>query len=235
MKFAVLSSDAPAKITEGLKSYGYTVLSLPPFSRLDMPVDTHADMLFFSHEKTVITNREYYITAREIFDTLCRECAVKLCLCDSKTEGKYPHDIAYNAIVINNTLYSKSKHTSPLVLSYAKKSGLDIISTAQGYAACSTLSLGSHVICADPSLCTEYKKRGLNLTEITNGDIKLPPFDCGFIGGCSGVDGKTVFFCGDIKRHRDADLIKKAIADCGMYYVSLSEGDLIDIGGIKFF
>ncbi len=236
MKFAVLSSKAPVECTNKLEELGYMVLSLPPFTRLSPPTDTHADMLFFSRDNIMIMHREYYEAAHDIIDVLCRECHIGILLCDQNIKPAYPYDIAYNAMCIDGTIYSRSEHTSPLILKLAKNKGMKIQDVAQGYAACSTLDLGGgHVICADPSLSHVYEKHNIKVTRITNGSVKLPPYDYGFIGGCSGVDGDTVFFCGDIELHSDKDMIKKAIKSRSMTWISLCSGELFDIGGIKFF
>ncbi len=236
MKYAVLSSKAPDMCVQRLVSLGYTILPLPPFDRLSSPVDTHADMLFFTHGNVIITHREYYKRAKAVFDTLCRDCALNIELCEQKIQSKYPHDIAYNACAVGKTLFAHTKSTSPVILKLAEKTGIAVADTAQGYAACSTLVLDCmHVICADPSLSLEYTKHKIKVTKISNGSVKLFPYDYGFIGGCSGVDGENVFFCGNMDTHSDADLIKSAVAECGMKAVSLSNGELCDIGGIKFF
>ncbi len=236
MKFAVLSSKAPEEFKNNLAELGYTPLLLPPFARLSHPVDTHADMLFLAIGKTIITHREYYACAKDVFDLLCRECGTEVLLCDADVGDKYPEDIAYNALAVGDVLYSKTKHTSPLVLETARRSGLVLCDVAQGYTACSTLLLGrGQVICADTSLSAEYEKHGIGVTKITNGSVKLPPYEYGFIGGCSGVDGDKVFFTGNLDIHADADMIKKAITENGMSAHSLSKGALFDVGGIKFF
>ena len=236
MKYAVLSSKVSEECKSKLRELGYTPLLLPPFARLSHPVDTHADMLFFTLGKNIITHREYYACAKDVFDVLCSECGVELLLCDADVGDKYPEDIAYNALAAEGVLFSKTKHTSPLILALARECGLSLSDVAQGYTACSTLSLGSgQVICADTSLSAEYENHGITVTRITNGSVKLEPYEYGFIGGCSGVDGDTVFFAGDLDTHSDADLIKKAIAKNGMKAVSLADGVLYDVGGIKFF
>ncbi len=236
MKFALLSSKAPMACVTRLEELGYFPLSLPPFERLSPPVNTHADMLLFSYANKIITHREYYECASDIFDILCRECGIGIILCDDDIQNSYPHDVAFNATVSKGTLFANLSHTSKTVLKLAKNMGLMCHDVAQGYTACSTLDLGDgHIVCADPSLISAYKSHGIDVTAISNGSVCLPPYDYGFIGGCSGVDRDTVYFCGDIRLHSDADLIKKAVERRSMKAVSLSDQPLFDIGGIKFF
>ncbi len=232
MKYAVISSTAPKKCIESLSALGYSVLTLPPFDRLSEPVNTHADMLFFSYNNIIVTHREYYAAARNIFDTLCSQCSLTLVVADDEILPNYPHDISYNAISLCGVLYSNTKHTSPKVKDIFSKR----INVRQGYTACSTLALGERcVITADTSLAREYKSNGIEVALIKNSSIMLPPYDCGFIGGASGVDGDKVFFSGNINTHSDAEIIKELISLQSMQYISLSDEPLYDVGGIKFF
>lgn len=232
MTYVLLSCDAPKKCIKGLEALGYTPLLLPPFDRLSEPVCTHADMLFFSYSNYIVTQRDYYKTASDVFDTLSSNCGISLILADDDIKKEYPHDIAYNAIALGKKLYSNTRFTSKKVSELFPVH----IHTKQGYSACSTLALTeTHVITADPSLSRVYEKNGINVTLVSNGSISLPPYDYGFIGGASGVFGNTVFFAGELSFHRDADIIKEAIRRCGMNYISLSNEPLSDIGGIKFF
>ena len=69
---------------------------------------------------------------------------------------------------------------------------------------------------------------------IASGGISLPPYGTGFIGGASGVDGDTVYFTGDIMTHPDGARITDALSSRGAKCVSLCDGGLFDVGGIKF-
>ena len=231
MKYAVISSTAPKKCIASLGSLGYTVLPLPPFEKLSKPVCTHADMLLFSYKDTIVTHREYYACAREVFDTLCSECGLSLVLTDDDIRPEYPSDIAFNAVALGGVLYSNTPYTSGAVAELF----CDKVKVKQGYAACSTLALSdSCAVTADRSLARAYEKNGIEVTLISSGSISLPPYDSGFIGGASGVDGDTVYFAGNVDTHADAEAIKRVIYSQKMKYISLSDEPLSDVGGIKF-
>lgn len=236
MTYAVLSSRAPAECVNNLKALGYTTLLLPSFKRLSFPVDTHADMLFFSYKDQIVTHKEYLNTAKSIFDILEESCKINIIQSDHDVKSKYPFDIAFNAIAAGNHLYTNEKHTSAEIIKAANSEGLSISSVKQGYAACSTLLLrDSHVITADVSLAKKFRENGLEVILISNGSISLPPYDYGFIGGASGVFEDTVYFAGDIESHPDRYAILNAVSKCKMKHISLSKEKLCDIGGIKFF
>ena len=48
------------------------------------------------------------------------------------------------------------------------------------------------------------------------------------------MDGKSVFFLGDIMTHPDGERITEFIENLGMKVVSLGEGELQDMGEIVF-
>ena len=75
---------------------------------------------------------------------------------------------------------------------------------------------------------------GIRVTEIEEGHIMLPPHQYGFIGGAAGCDGKNVYFLGNLDLHPDAEKIKSAILLEGLVPISLCDGGLIDLGGIRF-
>lgn len=232
MKYAILSSKAPKKCTDKLSALGYRVLTLAPFERLGAPVDTHADMLLFSYNNIIITHSDYYRAARDVFDTLSGECGMTLVLSDCDVRPKYPQDVAFNAIALGGILYSNTPHTSAVICEMFPKK----VKVKQGYAACSTLALSDKcVITADVSLAQEYRRHDIDVTMIRGGSISLPPYDCGFIGGASGLDGDTVFFTGDIDTHTDAEIIKNTLSLQKKKYITLSDEPLFDVGGIKFF
>ena len=75
---------------------------------------------------------------------------------------------------------------------------------------------------------------GIKVTLIENGEIDLPPYKYGFIGGCAGISDGVVYFNGQIELHPSFNLIKDAIKEASLRYVCLSSQKLRDVGGILF-
>ena len=114
---------------------------------------------------------------------------------------------------------------------FANENGLTIIHTNQGYPACTTLAFGNSAITADPGMAKVLRNEGVNVLQITEGHIALPPHEYGFIGGASVVIGNKVCFYGDIKRHPDGEAIISFIGESGFEAMSLSDEPLVDFGG----
>ena len=120
-------------------------------------------------------------------------------------------------------------------MEYAKAAGLEINNTKQGYPACTTLALSnSSAISADEGMARVLSQNGINVTLINNGDISLPPYEYGFIGGASGVYRDKLYFIGDYKLHRDAEKIENSIKEVNLTPLSLGAFPLLDLGRIIF-
>ena len=92
------------------------------------------------------------------------------------------------------------------LLSFAEKRGLKICKTKQGYHACTTLALTKNsAITADEGIKKALTAEGIDVTLIENGDISLPPYEYGFIGGASFFDNNTLFTFGDVKKHKNGN------------------------------
>ena len=78
------------------------------------------------------------------------------------------------------------------------------------------------------------QKHGIRVTLVEAGDVSLPPYKYGFIGGAGEVDEGKLYFFGDPKTHRDGEKIITAAEAEGLTVVPLSSGKLHDLGGILF-
>jgi len=210
---------------KNLSSFGYNIIKLPEYRRLQPYVSTHADMLIFYDGKSIVTSREYYSENRELFDLL----GVKIVLSDELIEKEYPNDILFNAVLTKDgVLFSKNKHTSKLIKSMAKLE----INVNQGYTACSTCRVSDKAfMTADSGLYNAYMSNGIDCILVSKDDIYLPGYDCGFIGGASVVLDDKVCFFGDVKKHRDYEKMLEFVRKYDKDVISLSDEKLTDIGG----
>ncbi|MBQ4117194.1 MAG: hypothetical protein IJD37_07435 [Clostridia bacterium] len=225
MRRILVGEGISAKCEESLEKMGYSVIKLPKFDRLQEGVASHADMLIFSYGGTIITHAEYYKKNRTVFDL----AGISVKTTDEPVSKEYPEDILFNAVLTKDRiLFSKENSTSVLIKALAEKR----INVRQGYTACSTCRVDDNsFITTDAGLYRAYTDNGINALLVDKSDIFLPKYDCGFIGGCSVVLEDSVCFFGNIEEHRDYELIKKFIQECGKRIVSLSDEKLTDIGG----
>ena len=73
----------------------------------------------------------------------------------------------------------------------------------------------------------------MNVLRIHSGDILLPGYPYGFIGGCCGKLAPDVMaFAGKLDSHRDSKHISAFLNTRGIKIVELLDGELLDVGGL---
>jgi len=208
---------------EKLKSY-FVPVFLPENRALPFPVSYHPDMLVFRYGNRLITGKEYYDENRAVFDMIgCETTAA----CE-KIGGKYPGDVALNAIAFGDTLIAKLDSVSEKIRELFSRS----VNVSQGYAACSCCKVTENaLITADTGIACAAKEAGIDVLLIRPGNIGIENYGYGFIGGASFLYGDIVFFFGDIAGHPDGKKIITFIISHGVSPVSLSNSPLHDYGG----
>jgi len=146
----------------------------------------------------------------------------------------YPSDIAYNCVILKDTLYHKLSHTDRSILEYAERKQMRTVNVRQGYTGCSTLIVGERtVITSDKGLYKAYENDGIDVLYIDNKTIRLSGFDYGFIGGCGGmISEKEIFFFGNLKRFCEYNKIYKFLNERNIKITYETEETLTDFGGI---
>ena len=219
-----------------LEGRGFSCVSLPPFSALDVRVASHPDMLILPIGERLFVHKNYYEEAREAVDIIIGHTSLHLTLTDDRVGDLYPHDVPLNLIVSGNRIIGRQDTMSKSVAAYAEREALTVVNVKQGYAKCSTVVLGDKaLITADPAIEKAARDLSLDVLRITPGHVSLRGYDCGFIGGASGVFHDTVFFCGNILSHPDGKTIVDFCSKHGFQVVSLSEEPLYDVGTLFFF
>jgi len=222
VKKIFISNDIPCNLIEALEKHGYSPRLLPGFYRLPSPVSSHCDMLIYDMGEYLLTYREYYEKNENRFDGIKVICSEKI------PSEHYPNDIALNALKLNGKIYSLLSHTANEIIA----AGLPVQNVKQGYARCSVCVVDSRtIITADSSIAYAAENDGIKVVRISAGDILLPGYGYGFIGGASFTDDGTVYFFGDLSMHPDGKKITAAIENCGKNVISLIDGQLCDFGG----
>ena len=191
-------------------------------------------MLLFCHRGRLITSSEYCESFSYIFSDIRELSSASLTFTSDTQEPIYPRDAVFNALCIGDYIFLKEDTVSEAIKECAKKNGLTAVHVNQGYPACTVLAFGNNAITGDKGMAWALSSVGINVTLISNGDISLPPYEYGFIGGASGVLGDTVYFLGNPDLHRDGKKIRAAITDAGYKLCALSDEPLADLGRIIF-
>lgn len=232
MKILLIDNRISEKCERALLKEGFILLKLPPDPDLGEAVASHPDTLLFYLNGNLITTADYCDVASYVFSDLRQMCPnIKITFTADKRSDRYPNDCVMNGLVVRDKLFCKSNSISSTITDLAEQEKLRIIHTNQGYPACTALTFGNSIITADRGLAETARKHGLTVSLIRQGEISLPPYEYGFIGGASFVCEGKVYFFGDPSLHPDGEIIKKAITDAGYFPVALSDERLSDLGG----
>lgn len=232
----VMGAGTPEKYKLAAARFA-TVIELPPYNALPAPTSSHADLLICPVGGALYTLEDYYRTVGEAaINAICSAAKLEMRFISLHAGPEYPHDVPLCAKRAGK-LFISGKHTAPELLNAASNEGLRVITVRQGYAACSAAAAGECIITADRGIHDAAIRAGERSLLISPGNIDLPGYDFGFIGGCGGYCSarRELWFCGDPMTHPDGRLIGKFCRSAGVGIVSLAPERLFDCGGIFFF
>ncbi len=203
---------------------GIRIIPLPAFDRLPAPVADHPDMLVYRDTSGDLTVYEgYYAQSRPLFDALPYGIRT---IPDPKSPA-YPDDVTLNCLNIRARLIGRCDAAHPLLTA-----DLTPLPVKQGYTRCSTCMVGSSAaITADNGIADALASIGIHVLRIRAGHIRLPGYDCGFIGGATVELENRIGFFGDLSAHPDGEAMAAFIRQNGLEPVALCRGSLTDFGG----
>ncbi|MGN0178347.1 MAG: DUF6873 family GME fold protein [Monoglobaceae bacterium] len=196
----------------------------------DEAIRAHPDIqIHFVNENTAVAAPEVYDYYVQILPRY-----ISLIKGFSPIGFTYPKNCAYNIARVGSNIICNIKYAEPKIIELYKSMGCRIINVRQGYAKCSICPISETTfITEDPGI---YKTVS-PLSEITVklipcGSVRLNGYDCGFIGGASGLCGDTAVFCGNAFKN---PCLKKIAEEAKLKTYMLSNDDLYDYGSILCF
>ncbi len=233
--FVITDHRICAEAVSALEKYGFEPILLPPADYLSAPVASHTDMLIFVGFGRLFCHRRYYECNSALVERIASLSGLELTISDEPTGEKYPFDVLFNACLVGKRLICNEKTVSKLILDAARSSGCEIINVPQGYTKCSVAVVSdTAIITADKAISAACRNANIDVLEVSEGYISLPPYNFGFIGGTSGLCGDKVYFCGSLNYHPDGEKIKIFCKNHKKAAVSLSGGELQDVGSLFF-
>ncbi len=226
----VVLSNINQEIVSNIQGYGIKTIFTDKINSLLPFEQTHADMQFLPINNTTVAVLD---NAYKLIENTLKlyKTFLKISL---NRDISYPNNVILNHTILNNNVICLRKNIPTKLLEVYDANNFKIIDTKQGYSKCSICVVSDNaVITSDSSIYNACIKNKLDVLKITKGQIILQGTDYGFIGGCSGkLDKDCLAFTGNIKLHSDYDNIKAFCGNYGVNLLSLSNGDLIDIGSI---
>ena len=220
--------DLP-EITAALHALGVRTVSPSRCPALPEETAEHADMLlchtggnvcFVAPEQTALAQR----LQAEGFNVRAT----------APPGGAYPEDVRLNVAVGNGFALGLSGSIDKDLAAYLHETGRPLIPVRQGYAKCSLCVITENAfVTEDPSIARALERRGAEVLRIAPGDVYLSERHHGFFGGASGkIARDKLAVTGSLTFHRNGDRIRAFAADHGVTIVELTDGRIMDIGGI---
>lgn len=225
----LIAGNAPSKLLDYFQKKHIQYILTAPSKTLAPPVSYHPDMQLFpcGNGRFIVTPERYHTYLNLIQNA-------NFIKGNTTLSSTYPHDIAYNVARLKRYAFCNKKYLDTKVSAYLQSENVKIMNVKQGYAKCSVCIVNSRaVITADKGLHSAVLSAGFDSLLIRPGYVSLPGYDCGFIGGCSGlIAPDKLLFCGDITKHPD---FTKIAAFCKLQETKLEWIDalpLTDIGSM---
>ena len=221
----------PEQMRVEIRRCGVEVLPSAKLSAVAQPLCGHPDVqICFPAPGCAVCAPEVFC----YYETLLQPYGVRVVCGSAKPDRNYPADIAYTVARAGRHAICLPKQTDPVLLGELQRRGAQILAVRQGYAKCNICVVREDaVVTSDAGIAKAARNAGIDVLQILPGQIALPGYDYGFIGGASGLlpDGR-VFFCGDITRHSDFLNIDAFCGAHGVDYVFVPETPLIDFGSV---
>jgi len=226
----IIDIRTPDEICRNLNSLGLHLLKIPQTDRVSTPVSAHPDIQLFIHGKTVFVHPDIDRNFAHYLEQYC-----EIIYCKTRLGSDYPADIVYNIAYTGIFAIHNLRHTDPALLDYLESVNAVKIDVKQGYSKCSTLIVNERsVITADVSIHSAARAAGLDSLLISPGNIDLPGYKYGFIGGAAARFAEMVLFTGSIDGHPDRNKIHEFIESRGLNVRILSKQQVLDIGSLLF-
>jgi len=230
VKFLIIDRRVPLSIENKIRALGINIIKTPYCKDLHLGISSHPDILLCHIGKNkVVVAPNVFEFAEEL-----RAIGINAIMGNTSLMSTYPKDIAYNVCIVGRFAIHNFKYTDREVLKGIEENNLIKINVKQGYTKCSILVVNENaIITSDPGITKEVKKYGIDVLTISPGNIKLPGFEYGFIGGAGGlVDRRSLFLFGELKRHQDYNSIEKFLSKHGVEVITVNSEELIDLGSL---
>lgn len=229
----IIDKNTPAKLVKTLENRGIKYYFSTSVANLYSPVNTHPDMqIHFVSDYVAVAAPcvfEYY---QKILPK-----HIKLIKGSNEVGDTYPFDVAYNVASLGKRIIGNLSYTDAVIKALYEDLKYEFCSVKQGYTKCNLCIVDENsVITEDEGLFMVLVKKGIDVLKVPAGEISLPEFPYGFIGGASGFIAPNVLgFCGNIDTLSYSNSIKSFLKEKGIEFVSLSSDNLLDLGSIVYF
>ncbi len=226
----VAISGIKKNIIKNIEKHGIECIEIKNYPLLDLPIQSHADMQMLKLKNDIILLAKNLDYLKEKLE----QHSFNAIIIDEDIMINYPNDILLNNVLVDNYCIGKYDVMPKKLIEYCTANNIEIVSIKQGYAKCSVAILNNKaIITSDKNISIVYKQLGFDVLLIPHGDIELPGYNYGFIGGCCGmIDKNIIAFTGNLNKYKFGQEVLTFLYKHNIEPLYLSNENLIDIGSI---
>lgn len=231
---AIISRDTPIEIAKNLEKKIKNIIYTEPLMGLPVGLRFHPDLALCPVDRnTVVSAPSVYDYYKGILEPL----GVNVIEGGIEPQEKYPLDVPYNVAILNNYAIFLERGIDIVLHDEIQKRGYKSINIKQGYSKCSVAITGhTSAITSDRLLYDKLVRKGFKVLYIEPGNIVLPGYNYGFIGGATGLlSDNELLVAGSLQKHPSKDIIYDFLKSENIDIIELSDGNIVDIGSILTF
>lgn len=211
-----------------LKKQGITPIYIPDNPYVDPRVAGHADLSVLHLGGNKLYLAPYLKNSG--FSATLEALGFQITYPDIAQSADYPNDVQLNICIAGDMLITRkgNKIADRISDNYSLRK----LECRQGYSRCVSCVVDERtIISSDAGIYKELSCQDYNVLLITQGNIALPGYDYGFLGGASFKLSKDkLAFTGRLDSHPDKEIITDFILSCGITPVFLTDYPVFDIG-----
>lgn len=226
--YAIIDSRATLKVKNKLAKYVSDVFEFSSEGITYNSISGHPDIFMFQDKNNLIVAPN---TPKNLINFL-NEKSITFAL------GEKPVGINLNDSVLYNCLatdkYFFCKQGKPDISIQKKYINKILINIPQSYARCSMFNIENNIVTSDKGIVKALEKNNITNFYFEPSEIKIKDHKNGFIGGTMGATENTIFFLGNILKHKDGQALSTFLSTNNKEIIYLEDDYLYDGGGIFF-
>lgn len=229
MKTVIVDNRISELEKYNLKKLDLNIILTPICKDISFPISGHPDEVICKvSDKLMII----YKNSTSEFIASIKNLGIHIIKSSNTLGNEYPNDVALNGVVLKDFFIHNIKYTDQSL--YNNILDKTIINVKQGYTKCSTAVINDYALMtSDIGIANSASKFNLDVLLLPPGDIVLPGFEYGFIGGSCGLINKnTLAFYGNLEKYKFKNKVLNFLNKHNIKPIYLSDSKLIDRGSI---
>lgn len=226
--YAIIDQRTPLEVKKNLEKYTDDIFEFSSNNITYNSISGHPDIFVFQDINKLILAPN---TPNDLLNFLDKK-AVNYSFGIDSVGKNLDTSVLYNCLSNQNYFFCKKGKPDISIENWC--SSKQLINIPQSYARCSMFAIENNIITSDKGIAKVLEKLQIAYFYFEPSEIRIIDHKNGFIGGTMGITDKTVYFLGNILKHKDGKALKKYISHLEKDIICLGNDYLYDGGGIFF-